>query len=86
MNRAKCKLAHALAIAVDDAGNSYVADTGNAGIHKFDARGGYLDSWGAKGTAPGQFGGLGGVAVTAAGALYTSEFGNARVQVFTQPP
>jgi len=38
---------------VDDAGNSYVPATGHARIHKFDARGGYLGSWGAKGTAPG---------------------------------
>ena len=80
------RLAFASGIAVDGAGNVYVADTGNARVQKFDARGQYLGSWGSKGNGAGQFDGLGAIAVDSAGTVHTTEFGNGRVQVFAQKP
>ena len=42
-------------IAVDSAGDVYVADTGNDRVQKFDGNGGFITSWGTHGQGPNQF-------------------------------
>ncbi len=42
-------------IAVDQAGDVYVADTGNCRVQKYDSSGMYLDQWGSPGTGPSLF-------------------------------
>src|SRR5438552_8179000 len=42
-------------VAVDAAGNVYVADTGNNRIQKFTGTGGFLTAWGSAGSGNGQF-------------------------------
>ncbi|MBM2852544.1 MAG: uncharacterized protein HW420_1091 [Candidatus Nitrosotenuis sp.] len=50
-------------VAVDDTGNVYVTDLGNARVQKFDNDGSYLHSWGSKGTRPSEFHAPAGIAV-----------------------
>ena len=69
-------------VAVDAAGNIYVADTSNARIQKFDSNGGYLSQWGSNGTGDGQFAGPVGVAVDADGNVYVVDNSNHRIQKF----
>jgi hypothetical protein len=70
-------------VAWDAGGNIYVADGyGNARIAKYDANGKYIKSWGSRGTAPGQFNIVHGIAVDAQGSVYAADEGNRRVQVF----
>lgn len=69
-------------MAVDSAGNVYVADTSNHRIQRFNDVGTHLASWGAFGTAEGQFSTPMGVAVDASGNVYVVEHGNHRVQKF----
>jgi len=76
-------------IAVDSAGNVYIAD-GNAnfpatthmGIQKFDSDGRFITKWGSKGSGDGEFWVLGGVAVNSAGNVYVTDPGNKRIQKF----
>ncbi|TBR11479.1 MAG: HYR domain-containing protein, partial [Candidatus Nitrosotenuis sp.] len=49
--------------AVDESGNVYVTDLGNARVQKFDNDGSYLHSWGSKGTLPSEFHAPAGIAV-----------------------
>jgi len=80
-------------VAVDASGNVYVGDTGNGGIHhdrvqKFTGTGVYITQWGAQGSGDGQFGGplFGGpwgVAADANANVYVVDYGNHRVQKFT---
>ncbi|TBR25437.1 MAG: HYR domain-containing protein, partial [Candidatus Nitrosotenuis sp.] len=49
--------------AVDESGNVYVTDLGNARVQKFDNDGSYLHSWGSKGTRPSEFHAPAGIAV-----------------------
>ncbi len=78
------------AIAVDQSGNFYVADSGNARIQKFSPDGTFLWKFGSPGTGEGQFGlspyGLGpqGIAVDAAGRIYVADTENKRIVVFGQ--
>jgi sugar lactone lactonase YvrE len=74
-------------VAWDRAGNIYVADgvgatTGNARVAKFDKDGHFLKSWGFRGTEPGQFNSLRGIALDAQGNVYVADAGNKRIQVF----
>ena len=74
-------------VAWDRAGHIYVADglgngTGNARVAKFDKDGHFLKSWGSRGSDPGQFNSLRGIAVDAAGNVYVADAGNSRIQVF----
>ena len=74
-------------VAWDRAGNIYVADgvsttTGNARVAKFDKDGHFIKSWGFRGTAPGQFNSLRGIALDAQGNVYVADAGNKRIQVF----
>ncbi len=70
-------------VAWDAAGNIYVADgLGNARVAKFDKNGKFIKSWGAKGTAQGQFNAIRGVAIDAKGNVYVADSGNKRIQIF----
>lgn len=70
-------------VAWDAAGNVYVADGyGNARIAKYEPGGKYIKSWGSRGTAPGQFNIVHGIAIDAQGNVYVADEGNRRVQVF----
>ena len=70
-------------VAWDAAGNIYVADGyGNARIAKYEPSGKYIKSWGSRGTAPGQFNIVHGIAIDAQGNVYVADEGNRRVQVF----
>jgi DNA-binding beta-propeller fold protein YncE len=70
-------------VAWDASGNIYVADGyGNARIAKYEPSGKYIKSWGSRGTAPGQFNIVHGIAVDAQGNVYAADEGNRRVQVF----
>jgi DNA-binding beta-propeller fold protein YncE len=70
-------------VAWDAAGNIFVADgLANARIAKFDKDGRFVNSWGKKGTAPGEFANVRSIAVDAQGNVYAADGGNKRVQVF----
>jgi hypothetical protein len=70
-------------VAWDKAGNIYVADGyGNARVAKYEPTGKYIKSWGQRGTAPGQFNIVHGIAIDAAGNVYVADEGNRRIQVF----
>jgi streptogramin lyase len=74
-------------VAWDRAGNIYVADgagdgIGNARVAKFDKDGHFIKSWGQRGTEPGQFNALRGIALDAQGNVYVADAGNKRIQVF----
>src|SRR5207237_10182162 len=70
-------------IAWDRAGNIYVADgasrtQGNARIAKFDKDGHFIKTWGSRGSDPGQFNAIRGIAVDAQGSVYVADAGNTR--------
>jgi sugar lactone lactonase YvrE len=73
-------------VAWDRAGNIYVADgvatAGNARVAKFDKDGHFIKSWGFRGSEPGQFNALHGIALDAQGNVYVADAGNKRIQVF----
>ncbi len=70
-------------VAWDATGNIYVADGyGNARVAKYAPSGKYIKSWGQRGSAPGQFNIVHGIAVDATGNVYVADEGNRRVQVF----
>lgn len=70
-------------VAWDSSGNIYVADGyGNARVAKYEPTGKYIKSWGSRGTAPGQFNIVHGIAIDAQGNVYVADEGNRRVQVF----
>ncbi|HZR26410.1 MAG TPA: peptidyl-alpha-hydroxyglycine alpha-amidating lyase family protein [Vicinamibacterales bacterium] len=74
-------------VAWDKAGNIYVADGvtmngGNARVAKFDKDGHFIKSWGFRGSEPGQFNSLHGIAIDASGNVYVADAGNKRIQVF----
>ena len=70
-------------VAVDGAGNVYVADTNNHRIQKFDNAGVYVTQWGSRGSGNIQFESPRGVAVDGAGNVYVADTGNNRIQKFT---
>src|SRR5574338_472383 len=59
-------------VAVDESGNVYVTDLGNARVQKFDNDGQFLNSWGSKGTGTFEFHAPEGIAV-GAGYVYVSD-------------
>src|SRR5215213_127555 len=72
------------AIAVDERGNVYVADTGNKRIVVTDSEGKFLYQWGHAGNEPGAFNEPIGIAVDAQGTVYVADTWNGRVQVFAR--
>lgn len=69
-------------IAVDSAGNVYVADTGNNRVQKFSPSGVYLSQFGSQGSGNGQFLGPVGIAIDPTGGILVTDVGNNRVQKF----
>jgi len=69
-------------IAIDSAGNVYVADTWNNRIQKFNATGSFITKWGSEGSANGQFYIPEGVAVDNEGNVYVADSFNNRIQKF----
>ncbi|NNJ11372.1 TIGR03663 family protein [Chloroflexales bacterium ZM16-3] len=69
-------------VAVDSAGNVYIADTGNKRIVVTDDQGTYRYQWGYAGSELGSFNEPTGVAVDAQGNVYVADTWNGRVQVF----
>jgi DNA-binding beta-propeller fold protein YncE len=69
-------------VAVDSAGNVYIADTGNKRIVVTDDQGAYRYQWGYVGSELGSFNEPTGVAVDAQGNVYVADTWNGRVQVF----
>ena len=70
-------------IALDAAGNVYVADTNNDRIQKFTGDGGFLASWGSEGAGNGQLRRPRDIAVSPNGNVYVIEELNDRVQIFS---
>ena len=66
----------AKSVAVDTAGNVYVADRGNRRIQKFDGDGNLLTKWGSHGKGDGEFGQPSSVAVDAADNIYVTDAEN----------
>jgi tripartite motif-containing protein 71 len=73
---------HPQAIALDAAGDAYVADTSNERIVKLSPAGTVLAEWGQRGTSGGRFHFPTGVAVDAAGDVYVVDSENNRVEIF----
>jgi DNA-binding beta-propeller fold protein YncE len=67
-------------LAVDSAGNIWIADTNNSRLQKFAPNGGFLSVIGKPGTGPGEFQQPGGIAIDSAGNLYVADVSNHRVQ------
>ncbi|MFY9488033.1 MAG: SMP-30/gluconolactonase/LRE family protein [Solirubrobacterales bacterium] len=65
-------------------GDVWVADYQNNRVQRFDQSGGFLGKIGgtATGTGNGQFNGVGGITVSAAGTVYVSDTNNHRIQYF----
>jgi uncharacterized protein (TIGR03663 family) len=70
------------ALVIDEAGNIYIADTGNRRIVVTDNEGDYLYQWGYEGSGPGQFNEPTGLAIDSGGNVYVADSWNSRVQVF----
>ncbi len=71
-------------LALAPSGEMYVSDGyGNARVHKFDAAGRLLFSWGEPGGEPGQFHVPHGIAVDRQGIVYVADRENSRLQLFS---
>jgi DNA-binding beta-propeller fold protein YncE len=70
-------------VALDAAGNLYVADTFNYRIQKFSTNGTFITQWGSLGTNTGQFDAPTGIAVSSNGQMYVADSRNNRIQKFT---
>jgi len=68
-------------IAVDEAGNVYVLDSGNHRIQKFDPQGNFLASFGRQGQGPGEFQHPQSIDIDAQGFMYVSDSGNQKIQI-----
>ena len=69
-------------LALDESGNLYISDTGNARVLLFDAQGNYLRQIGARGRAMGLLARPKGIAVDRQGRLYVVDAAFENVQVF----
>ncbi len=70
-------------VAVDGAGNVYVADTGSHHIRKFSSTGDFITKWGGYGAGDGQFKYPSGIVVDSYGNIYVADTRNNRIQKFT---
>ncbi len=68
------------AVAIDKAGNVFVADFYNNRIQKFASDGTFLTSFGRKGTGKGQFAYPIDIAIGDDGSIFVADFGNNRIQ------
>ena len=73
-------------VALDGAGNVYVADSYNHRIEVFTSGGAYVTAWGTRGSDPGQFIQPRGVTVGPDGRIYVADTWNDRIQVFGSLP
>jgi DNA-binding beta-propeller fold protein YncE len=55
---------------------------GNSRVAKYDKNGKWIKNWGSRGTGPGQFNIVHGIAIDAQGTVYVADEGNKRIQVF----
>ncbi|MBC7235723.1 MAG: TIGR03663 family protein, partial [Chloroflexi bacterium] len=69
-------------LAVDAAGNVYVADSQNHRVQVLAPDGSFLREWGSEGNAPGQFKEPWGIAVSPEGDVFVADTWNHRIQVF----
>lgn len=69
-------------VAVNSAGEVYVADTSNCRIKRMSSAGAVLSVWGSRGTGTGQFSDPQGVTVLPSGRVVVSDTGNNRLQLF----
>ncbi len=74
------QLASPRGIAVDSAGDVYVADQSNNRIQKFAGTGAFIAKWGVRGGAPGQLYNPYGVAIDPDRNMYVIDRGNNRIQ------
>ena len=72
-------------IAVDSAGNVYVADRDNHRFQKFDSSGNFMSAWGSNGTGEGEFASPQGIAAVFNGWVYVADSTNHRIQKFFIP-
>jgi hypothetical protein len=70
-------------IAIDAAGEIYVADQSNFRIQVFNSAGGFLRAWGEHGAGSGQLRMPVAVAVDDSGYVYVTDFDNTRIEKFT---
>jgi tripartite motif-containing protein 71 len=73
---------HPEAVAVNGAGDAYVADTDNDRIVELSPAGAALAQWGSRGAGDGRFHSPSGIALDAAGNIYVVDSENNRVEVF----
>ena len=69
-------------VAVDDSGNTYVADAGNYCVQKFAPDGSLIAKWGSQGSEDGQFEFFEGIGIDREGHVYVADSGNNRIQKF----
>ena len=69
-------------IALDAAGESFVADAGRDRVTKYDAEGRFVASAGSPGSGPGQMQRPHSIVADADGNIYVADGGNARIEVF----
>jgi sugar lactone lactonase YvrE len=70
-------------VAVDKAGNVYVADSDNRRVQVFSAKGAFLRKWGSIGSGNGQFGIADDVAFAPDGTIWVADDSNGRYQQFS---
>lgn len=71
-------------VAVDRAGNVYVADSDNNRVQVFSAKGSFLRKWGSIGTGDGQFTRSEDVDVAPDGSIWVADDGGERFQLFSK--
>ena len=70
-------------VAWDSQGNFYVADgIRDARIAKYEPSGRWTMNWGTRGTGPGEFNVIQGIAIDANDNIYVADYANERIQVF----
>lgn len=77
------KLGSPSGVACDADDNLYVTDAASNKVHKFTSEGKHLDSFGGKGSAPGQLNRPWGIEVDSDGCVYVADWGNNRAQKFS---
>ena len=70
-------------VAWDSQGNFYVADgIGNSRVAKYEPTGRWIMNWGRRGSGPGEFNVLHGIAIDSQDNVYVADHQNERIQVF----